>query len=395
MKLLCAILLGVGVVLGCKGNGTSTGNSSGNVKNNDFAMLRAIKDKSLAILENAAESDQDGRQLNEAAEGFRTLAKTRPDDALGLQNLCVTLYSRVKVTDPSEADGKNKALCQEFESSIAALRKLRPQEPVADVLQSRYCQWRNDREGAVQALTRATQVSNATPDTFFQLAQLHLADGPASMMQDVKALLESAIRLAPKNLALAVAYLDVLAKTKDAKFGTQLDRCKELCVPVTSRTSSPVTALIEKASVAFTKDDWRTAQTQASFLKNVLLAEVSFQNDLHLLDPHVLDFVQLEFESPLANQASKDIRSRKQEFIPGSRWAFASAGISAIGSEDMDLDGNMDLVLVGNSNLEVWSLQPKNEAEKIMTLPIEGAFEGVALVDLDHDYQILAFDSSA
>ena len=132
----------------------------------------AINNRCLAVLENGAESDKEGKMLSEATEGFRKLAQEFPRERLGTQNLCITLLLRLKKTDGAESPAQFASLCKEFESASKALKKLAPDEPDADVFTSRFHQIKNERELAIESLRAACRTPKATVDTYFQRYQL-------------------------------------------------------------------------------------------------------------------------------------------------------------------------------------------------------------------------------
>jgi tetratricopeptide (TPR) repeat protein len=348
---------------------------------------QGLKNRSIALLENGAEGDKDGKMLNEAIDGFRKLAVQLPNERLGVQNLCVALLARLKTTDAVDDPTTFASIGKELEKALDALRRLSPNEPDADVFESRYRQERGERELAIQSLRTATQKKNATADTFSQLIQLLQAESKPENVSEIRTLLESAILLAPNNLVLSVQLLDVMAKTQDVKFSELAERCRELFRPLMSRTNSRIPTLMDNAVAAAGKDDWRTAQTQVAFLRNVLLAELAYQNDLHLLEPHNLEYVQLEFESEKSKPPARRAVVSPQRFLPSEGLPFASKNLSAIATEDFDLDGHFDLFCAAGKQLDIWSVHGSQAAKNLASIPLEIECRGIVLADLDHDYQ--------
>ena len=62
----------------------------------------ALKDRSIALLENKGGEVKDSKELVEAAEGFAKLSKAFPNDTLGPRNLLVTLLLRLQKTHVSD-----------------------------------------------------------------------------------------------------------------------------------------------------------------------------------------------------------------------------------------------------------------------------------------------------
>ena len=352
---------------------------------------QGLKNRSLALLENGAEGDKDGKMLNEAIDGFRKLVLQLPKERLGVQNLCVALLTRLKKMDAVDNPTAFASAGKELETALDNLRRLSPNEPDADVFESRYRQESGERELAIQSMRKATQKKNATADTFSQLIQLLQAESKPENVSEIRALLESAILLAPNNLVLSVQLLDVMAKTQDVKFSEVAERCRELFRPLMSRTNSRIPTLLDSGIEAARKNDWKTAQTQVAFLRNVLLAELAYQNDLHLLEPHNLEYVQLEFQSQSPKNLARQSASSKQRFLPNNGLQFpsktSSASISAIATEDFDLDGHIDLFCAAGKQLDIWSVNGSQVAKNLASATLEMECRGLVLADLDHDYQ--------
>ena len=346
-----------------------------------------LKNRCLAILENGVGTEE---LLMEAAEGFRKFAKEMPSERLGVQNLCVTLLLRLQKIDATESAVQFAALKREFESSTRALKALAPDEPDANVLMSRFHKHVNDREQEIESLRIACRAPEATVDTYFQLYQALQMDSKPGHFPEMLSVIKSAVKLAPSNLVAAVALLDTLAKSNDAGFKQEADRCSELFKPVVSRTVSRIPSLLEAAMTAVDKADWKGAESQAARLRNVLLAEIAFQNDLHQLEPHELEYIQLNFSDKVQKQKSVAKRSvasawrlQTKEVLP-----FASRNVTAIAAEDMDLDGYSDFVCASGKQLDVWKMDGVGASTNLISTVLEISCTGIALADFDHDYQV-------
>ncbi len=195
-------------IAGCNPQKNAGNSATGASRSEVSVEMVSLKNRAVALLENGAESDKNGKLLSEAADGFRKIAKDVPKDPLGLQNLCIALLSRLKQADQGESPDNSNALSRELKDSIESLRKMLPDDPDADVLESRYLQLINDRESAIQKMREAASRRNATADTHYQLAQLLRAELGNATSDEIRTSLESAIKLAPNNLVLAAAYVD-------------------------------------------------------------------------------------------------------------------------------------------------------------------------------------------
>lgn len=349
------------------------------------ADLETLKNRSIALLENGAELDKDkeGKQLVEALEGFAKLSKDLPQDPLGFQNRSVGLLFQIR-----NARLKQSANVSIFESEFLAsnekLKQLTADYPDAWVLESKFYQDKGEMPKAENALREAISKKESSSDTYFQLIEFMQLSQSQMDLKDVRKLLESAISKSPSNIALAVAYLDVLAKQQDSEaLGPQLQKCREFFQPFASRTGSSLNKLVERMQAALEKQEWKTVQTQATFIRNSLLAEIAYQNDLHLLRPHPLEYVRLNFAG--SRSRPTDQTAAAINFEPAG-VSFDAQGLSAIATEDVDLDGRGDLVIALGSSLQCWTFEG-SAAKLIIQADTTASITGIVLADLDHDYQ--------
>lgn len=353
----------------------------------------ALKNLSIALLEaGSAENNDGGKLLKEAAVGFARIAKELPKERLGTQNLCVALLLQLKKTELADTPAVFESLRKQFIEAIKMLKQLSPDDPVADFLMSRFHKIKNDRELEIESMQAACRTANANADTYFSLYELleMEMDRKPEYISEMKAALKSAVKLAPSNMVLGVRLLDILAKTKDSGFQLEAERCRPLVQPLISRTNSSILDILSEGAVAAEKGEWRLAETKAVIFRNVLIAELAYTADLRQLRPHELEFVELEFSEQLRKQR------RAQKRVDSSKWRleskqvldFAGKGITAIASEDMDLDGHEDLVCATGKQVDVWRTEGVTATKKLFSTTVDIACKGMVLVDLDHDYQV-------
>lgn len=347
----------------------------------------SLVQNSIALLENGAETDKEGKLLNESLDGFRKIAEQFPKDPLGHQNLAVTLLIRLKLLDETDSKEEFQKLSGELESVLTELASLEPDEPDAPTLLGRYHLDRNNPTDAIAAFRNAISKKNARPETYYQLIQQLQTEGGGNPIPELEGLYASALQLAPTNIVLQVGYLDALIKNQSSQAAPFLEKVREGLQPVMARTDSPVPKLLERATTALAKPDWRMAQTQANFLRNVLLAELAYQNDLHLLEPHNLEFVRLRLNQSVPPAAAVKTE-RKQTFAPMSSLPFPmNQPVQAIAVEDLDLDGKLDLALATEKEFQVWDRASDGAVKLIMSVPLAATAIGIRLGDLDHDFQ--------
>ena len=263
-----------------------------------------------------------------------------------------------------------------------------PDEPDADVLASRFHTFLSEPELAIEKMRSACRRKNARPENFFQLNQLLQADALGGGSDEVQSLLKSARELSPNNMVLGVAYMDSLAKAKNKELLSELEAAEELLRSVIARTESRIPKLLEQAMLGVEKEDWRTTQTQVAFLRNVLLAEIGYQNDLHALEPHDLEYLQLEFSDSILAEKPIAVSNRdsKRSFSTEKGTVFLQ-DVTAVVIEDFNLDSVFDVIVAKDRQIEVWDLLEGKLANKQTSVTLESTIKGLVAADLDHDYQ--------
>ncbi len=355
-----------------------------NSSNSKWFEHQALKDRSIALLENGAEQDKEGKQLQEARQGFEQLTKAYPREKLGPTNAALTLLARLRHIDPIDKADEWKKLSKAFLDTLAKLRQLAPQDSTEGVLLSRYYLLQNENEKALESIQQAA-TKNAAADVYYQLYKLLQLQPEADIAEGLRALQEG-LKRSPNNLVLRIAYLEALARAERAEFLQVLEETREPLRPITARNDSRIPKILDDAKGAAEKSDWRMATTQSIFLRNLLLAELAYQNDLHALEPHDLEFVELEFSSQLARtKASSKVQPLSLKWESQGGWGLR--GVQAMAIEDFDLDGKLDLFLALSDRIEVWSLADAKPKTLLASEPITGAIQGMVVMDLDRDFQ--------
>ncbi len=177
----------------------------------------SLVQNSIALLENGAETDKEGKLLNESLDGFRKISQQFPKDPLGHQNLAVTLLIRLKLLDETDSKEEFQKLSAELESVLTKLAALEPDEPDAPTLLGRYHLVRNNPAEAIAAFRNAISRKNARPETYYQLIQQLQTEGGGNPIPELEGLYASALQLAPTNIVLQVGYLDALIKNQSSQ----------------------------------------------------------------------------------------------------------------------------------------------------------------------------------
>lgn len=373
--------------VGCKQN-TANKQATG-VNSTEIAAissdLEQLKSRSIALLENGvASNDKEGKGLAEAADGFRKISLALPADPLGIQNLSIALLFQIQ-NARLQASPSLGSLEKDFLNSISRLKTLSATSSEPWVLEARFYLEKGELDKAEQSLRLAVSKPEAEADTFFQLIELLQSSGKADAPDDVRKLLESAIKISPSNIGLAVYYLNILAVQQDESvFAEQLKKCRQYFAPFASRTGSQLPKLTDSIQSALDSKNWTVVQRLSNGVRNVLLAEIAYQNDLQRLRPHSLEFIRLRFAD---GNAIQDTASASPLRFELATWDFAGlSAATAIGTEDLDLDGRFDLVVGGSEGIDVYSFAD-NGPKKIMSATVGKPMSKMVLADLDRDFQ--------
>ena len=358
----------------------------------------ALKDRSIALLENAGGGQEDGKELVEAAEGFAKLSKAFPNDTLGPRNLLVTLLLRLQKIQQAENPEAYESICKEIEATIANLRRLTPNLPDADDMEARYYAVRSERELAIQSWRKAAKNDKATDVILYQTVDALSMDYQTDSKQEVRSLLEKATRKYPNSIVFSIAYVESLGLNEDKKVLEEMSRLKELLRPIIARTDSKLPALMEKIITDAQNTNWQAVKTGTRVLFNKINPDPSFGNDRKSLKPHELEYLQLNFQQSKLPATARTSDKTLQKFQKTTKFNIEniSTRVSAIASEDFDLDSRLDLVTATSKQLAVWSWSntaSKDSGKSFATTQL-AQFEldiecnGLVLVDLDRDFQL-------
>ncbi|MCU0711489.1 MAG: hypothetical protein MUC43_05485 [Pirellula sp.] len=342
-------------------------------------------DQSLALLENKATDDKAGSKVDTAIEGFRKLIAQFPDDAAAQQNLAVGLLVQIKKFKEGGDSSRIPELEKECLAALAKLKQMQPDSTDAIVLESRIYVNRGDFTQAIKLMSEASAKPTATKDVWFQLIDLIGPDATDSELVEMRELLEKGLNQSSNSLVLNAYYLVTLAKLKDSKFSDQLEKCVELCRPLLSNEKRDLE--ITKLRDAIGKGNWNGVQGGAFRLRNVLVGEIEFKQDLHYLkrDDHLEYAITRSGALPVSAVGKRSTPVARFESVASP--IIVSDRISAIATEDVDLDGKLDLLVSTPAGIDVWSFANPSEPKKIISTKMSVGIKGMVLVDLDRDFQ--------
>lgn len=341
-------------------------------------------DQSLAALENKGSDDKEGTKVSAAIAGFKEFLVQFPEDVAALQNLAVGYLVQVKKSREAGRTSIAEELEKDCLDTIAKLKQLQPNAAVPLLLESRIYTLRGDFNEATRLLREASNKPEAEQDTWFQLVEILMQNDEDSVYPELRDLLERGVAQSPNNLAINANYLMVLAKLQDPKASEQLKKCSQLFRP-----ASEIRGLLRQldlAQASIDRGNWNALQGQARGIRNLLLDDLAFKQDIHYLRREDV----LEYAVSQSNSLGASLPVKRTEPIarlePISSPISTTENILAIATEDIDLDGILDLVLATSDRIEVWSFAKPDKSELVVSQAVELKIKGIVFADLDRDF---------
>lgn len=375
--LVAVIVIGVGVFFFLPGNQPETVDPP----DTNITTIIQLKNESIAQLEN--------NQLDQAAEGFQKLIDDNPEQALGYQNLAVTLLLKLTSLNKAQEPDAYQTVQTQLSETLTTWRQLDQANPYTLIIAARLHDIIDDRDRAISEYLDAAELST-DPFLPFQAFQIMQQRPDNYDLLERNAAIVSAFERSPENIPIVVNYLRFLADTQDETFLEVLENSRTLFVPLSARVRDTLPKLFDKAAEAVEAGDWKTAQTQLGFTGNLLLAEIAYTNDLNRLNPHPLEFVAMdyppEFYEGVEDGVSPTPSSLTVTFAAKPLdLETMNSDVTAIATADLTLDGNPELIVATGQKLIVYGLPAP--AEPLFEIELPFAARGIIAADLDRDYQ--------
>jgi len=354
------------------------------------AKLEQLKNISIAHLENGRHKEKRGAgqgSLAKADLGFAELAEKLPSDPLGARNLAITrlLELQEKSVEPSRA----------LEAVEMAL-KLENDSATVHLLAGQIALAAEDQARAVSEFGRAAELAPADAAIWYSISRLW-ADSPDE--EDQKRgheALGRAYQSAPDNLFLLASWVTAQARAEDPQAAQTLAQLRQTLVAQPAlaenvakrgRLPDPL-AYVDEALAAVEKGQWPAAQVPIRSLANVLKSETWSLNDLRRVDRDPLEYVLHDFREPcqavVAEGETPTIDVKFSEFAAPQQLP-SLIGVADIELADMNLDGELDVVVLRDNALDVYSRSGGKEWRTIFTATLPVKCAHFVLADLDQD----------
>lgn len=355
----------------------------------------------IAATRNVALGALENQQLDRAIPALEALARMLPRDPLPVRNLAVARVVALGDTLQAIPDASLLAPAKE------ALDALRGSEGESDAwhwLTARYDLARGDPAAAVDHYATLAKRSGGAA-AWYALARAARdvagsgAGGAAAGSGAADGALERAIAHAPANVWLAVEWFRAVAGRLQAErnaarpdpaladaIAARRGAIMPFAPSILTFTRVDVGTLLDEAAAAARSGDTAVAAGRLRALANVLVPQSD--GDRRELERHPLEFVAAAFgpmvPAPTAAADDAAVPVRLAAFDGPGDAAGAAAVVVRL--EDVDLDGQLDLIGAGPAGLRIARRNAVGRWEELAGAALPVGVAGVLAADLDLDF---------
>lgn len=357
--------------------------------------LEQKKNIAVGYLENSTLAPKRQNRLPEAGALYEELARLKPGDPLPVRNLAITRLLQLTAAGTSEEKAAAATAARE------AARKLLEDDPasaVAHLLAGKVHAAVGDEAKAATELARAAELAPDDATVWYELFSFYHDAKDNALHDKAPPALSHAYLAAPDNLALQLTWLDTQIESKDpnvkqtvAAMRSEWARMPGLLANVSSRSNGLIADPIEwlgRIGSAAEQEDWRAAMSLSRRLANVARPESWTLSDLRRLQRHPLEYVLRDFQTSCPRNPaaeSPQVSKVKLSELPSTAQPPALAGIRDLVLADFDLDGGLDLIVLREAGVEVYSRNHGTGWRQLANVMLAGDFQRIIAADLDRD----------
>ena len=377
-----------------------------------------LKNMSIALLEN--------HELNDAEPAFKALAEHTPDERLGFQNLAITRLLRTEtfdeirgaqlqdLPDPNVDDLPVAAAHEQYENLanrtteaintlLARMKDSKHPEnfkhPDVYIVASRYNQMFGNFVEALGDVREAIKLDAENAANWYELYRIADMADDEDVAAEAGDALKNTWKLAPDNLHVMQEWLQWQASQEDPEIRETFEAARELLKPLVEKIRVfgrvDINELIDQGLQGLDDEEWAPVTRSAAFIGNVLKAEVARQNDEKRVNRHLLEFVVHEFSDKYYEEQKRPEPAFTPE-IPvklsvSSETPGDLAGAVAVRAVDFDLDRRLDLVVLQDSRISIWSSNDSGKWSETTAIDLPAGQRGLCLFDYDRDFDVTDF----
>ncbi|MFM7163316.1 MAG: FG-GAP-like repeat-containing protein, partial [Planctomycetaceae bacterium] len=317
-----------------------------------------------------------------------------PGDRFPKQNRAVALVMALQVQDKSTSP---RVSPDDVLAELDLLKQAEPTNPVPWLLAAHVAEKSGDGEQLLVQGRKAAELAPQDPVAWYALAKAgdYLADDDPAR-DECRQALTKALALDPENSHLLRLQAKSLAYARDPGVIPVLERLASQTalldlVRRTDGAKGDPRELITAAIDAVRQEDWPTATVSAERLGNIIMRQDWVRSDLRRLEPNPLNYIALDFHTAVESPAIPLPPLAVPQFTPSKKLApLASLAPEAPASSpklelaDVDGDGQLDLLVLGDKSLQVFT-QAAAGWQPLLEHPLPGQFTRLLIADLDRD----------
>lgn len=330
-----------------------------------------------------------------ADELLTELAGKLPDEPLVIRDLAICRLMTLESTTGNIAP-------ERVQEALANLAKVEPGAAVGEWLAAR-ANWkwyeknqaqeagRSYRDSALRHAREAARLEPKNAAFWYQLYEFSKdAEEDAIREEGVKAL-NTAFQLAPGNVRLALDWLVARVAAKDPAVAKALPDLRKMLEPMAAgvkrRTNTNILDFLDRLATSIDQQQWGPARGAATAVRNFLISEELTRSDGRQILRNPLEYVIYEFRDEVRRLLPAVQATPGVPVTFTVAWTKTLAGpVHDARSADFNLDGKLDLIVLTEGLVEVYSLQPSGElGASLVQQTVPAGMRGLLVADLDRD----------
>lgn len=361
----------------------------------DCQRLEEKKNVAIGYLENSTLAPKRPNQLADAESLFEEIGRLKPGDPLPVRDLAIARL--LSLGEGADAAKKPDSAPQAREAAQKLLQAEAAQ-PIGHLLAGKIYALLGDEPQAGMELAKAAELAPNDATLRYELFLFYRDAKDAALRAKAPAALLRTFRSASENLACQLMLLRSQAENKDpaikdtvAAMRSQWSQMPGLLANIATHSNGAIADPLEwlgRILTAVEQDNWRSAFGLAHGLTNVALPESWAQSDLRRLQRHPLEYVLHDFQTtcpPGKLSPSEPEPTVKLLELPAAEQPSALAGARDLVLADFDLDQQLDLIVLNDKTVEVYTRNHGAGWRQLLTHPVNGDFKHLILADLDRD----------
>lgn len=350
----------------------------------NYEQLVSLKNTGVGHLENEKPA--------ESIAAFTTIARQAPEERLGVVNLAIARLMLLQQTEGALAEPKVAEACASAKAAIERMISLFPDDPIGYILAARMEFEVEHREAAIKWLNKAVEKSPDNPAIHYELYSIGRISRDPEELQQARASLAEAHRLAPKNMYVLLDHLDELAATNSEELPAALKAARDTLAPLESSVQRNVRVslaeLLSKSSSALEDNDPNAARRFVRMANNISRPEAAVQSDRLDVELYPLEFAEIDFSSDFytkhalaRSSASDPIEVAIEAKIFPTKFDRPIDCVVC----DFDLSGSQEIAILVRDRLVISKVDLANEAPTMASKPLTGVYHQILTADLDSD----------